>query len=1318
MCGIAGTIYSSNYITGIDVKPDDLFTLLRKIQKGNGKCSELLDLAWKYKSNINFLRYCNSSSEQSKIALLCEHILKYSKERKSKLPLIDKSITLDLYKQSVSEWQNLVDAHWFFSEELGKTKDLIETLSNTSVSELEDSTIILFRDITKVIHAIDNRLELRGRDSFGLSICMTSPHFNIGNINDHVVEDKKESIYYTKGDKVGTYSFVFKACNSIGGLGDNAIEIKRLISSNAFFIQLIKSGQVTSATIMAHTRWASVGKVNYENTHPVALIDSGFGDTACHTLSCLNGDIYNYKEVISRIKKTHVLSTDESVCTSDVLCVPAYLLGETDISVERISQMANHFTGSFAIAIQHSSVPEKLFLVKKGIQGLYLGFSYDGVLFASDVYGLVETCKYFLPIDSNVTFELSSNNLVNALEPKVNIHNLQTNSLSAIKTHQLQVTNITTRDIDKRGYKHFLEKEIYETRDIVERTLNAYLQPELRIVKDSLALAINITENQIPKFIVDRLKCREIKKVVITGMGTCYTAAVAISMYMRFALKYFISDILVEPHVASEGSAFYIKPDMRDTLVIVIAQTGTTVDTNVYVQMAKERGACSLAIANKREGDVTFIVDGTLYIGEGRDIEVAVPSTKTYTAQVVLGYIVSLYFACNLAESASEKNRIKEELKKLLNLVKLIDDSFAAIEKNSNFRQITKEALKYNSWYVLRDGSSNSVCADEIRIKYSENCYQSVTSITVSEALRLGINESFLMLISEEKLSVLATTIITLIAQRNILVLISIDGGSSKELQELIDSDLLYIVEMPPADKYYSFIPTILAGQFISYFQAIELDKRIQYFSNLKNSLDDKDRLLEAVHQFGIALKAGYFNQGYSVSDLSHLHDNLEKYIVTGGLDKDIRGEIKNSTTRLELLSRRTIDTIKHQAKTITVGAVRESSDDQDQFYGSKLLVGEMGVSSEERLVSFDDVEKELFISFPAHQEFDLVGNREVLLAFEGLDESVAYNIINHVSEYGRQLSTSLKIRLAQPYDHQKQGNRDNEYWIILTDCSLDKEYSHLRGDQFTICNFELWKPSDYIISNFCLSKNLTTDYAKSVWSFLLGLLLSRKLVLGNRSNLNKTKSLIKKFDIDALREINMLVVALEHLDQSEGIGNQISYASKLFLSRKNWKCIGSGANYNFAKNSAKKLIKELRRACAFDVLENHKHIDMSAEAAIFVFIAGIWKHGYQEDAISEIKKILAHNSLPIIVTDSSDHRFDAYSIDIENSSGEIKQMTVPIIKLPRVALQYAYPLNVLLLTKITAAMKIILNFDGTSLPQKIAVVTSNPELANANLWK
>ena len=106
---------------------------------------------------------------------------------------------------------------------------------------------------------------------------------------------------------------------------------------------------------------------------------------------------------------------------------------------------------------------------------------------------------------------------------------------------------------------------------------------------------------------------------------------------------------------------------MQDTLVIVIAQSGTTVDTNVYVQKAKERGAMSLAIANKREGDVTFIVDGTLYIGDGRDIEIAVPSTKTYTAQVILGYILTLAFTTSIAEKQEDKELLLKDLEKEMN---------------------------------------------------------------------------------------------------------------------------------------------------------------------------------------------------------------------------------------------------------------------------------------------------------------------------------------------------------------------------------------------------------------------------------------------------------------------------------------------------------------------------------------------------------------------------------------------------------------------------------------------------------------------------
>ena len=239
MCGIAGTIYSKNYLSGIEVTSEDLFSLLDRIKDGDAEPVELLDLAWKYKSNINFLRFCKNSIEQKEIETFCSKVFFYSEEKKKELPLIDKSSSMELYKRKVNEWENLVDATWFLSEEINKTKALIETLSNSLLTDLEDASIILFRDITKIISAIDNRLELRGRDSFGLSISMTSKSFSPADQINHIYEREKEAVYYTKRDSAETYTFVFKACNSIGSLGDNANELKKLISENEFFFNLI-----------------------------------------------------------------------------------------------------------------------------------------------------------------------------------------------------------------------------------------------------------------------------------------------------------------------------------------------------------------------------------------------------------------------------------------------------------------------------------------------------------------------------------------------------------------------------------------------------------------------------------------------------------------------------------------------------------------------------------------------------------------------------------------------------------------------------------------------------------------------------------------------------------------------------------------------------------------------------------------------------------------------------------------------------------------------------------------------------------------------
>ena len=105
-----------------------------------------------------------------------------------------------------------------------------------------------------------------------------------------------------------------------------------------------------------------------------------------------------------------------------------------------------------------------------------------------------------------------------------------------------------------------------------------------------------------------------------------------------------------------------------------------------------------------------------------------------------------------------------------------------------------------------------------------------------------------------------------------------------------------------------------------------------------------------------------------------------------------------------------------------------------------------------------------------------------------------------------------------------------------------------------------------------------------------------------------------------------------------------------------------------------------MNRACAFDVLENHKHIDMSAESAIIVFIANIFKKGYQEDALSEIEKLISHNSLPILVTNIGDTRFDNFSFMRRDRKGLEANFPVPVLKIPTVGSQYSFSINVLLM--------------------------------------
>ena len=98
--------------------------------------------------------------------------------------------------------------------------------------------------------------------------------------------------------------------------------------------------------------------------------------------------------------------------------------------------------------------------------------------------------------------------------------------------------------------------------------------------------------------------------------------------------------------------------------------------------------------------------------------------------------------------------------------------------------------------------------------------------------------------------------------------------------------------------------------------------------------------------------------------------------------------------------------------------------------------------------------------------------------------------------------------------------------------------------------------------------------------------------------------------------------------------------------------------------------------------MENHKHVDISAEGAILTFIANIWRQGYQSDVKPELEKLVSHNNVPIIVTNIGDQRFDNMRMTINYSFGYSIERVVPIIRLPKLEEIYTFPLNVLLVNK------------------------------------
>lgn len=390
---------------------------------------------------------------------------------------------------------------------------------------------------------------------------------------------------------------------------NNNIKIYKKVGQIKNLDQILNYEDEASLGI-SHTRWATHGGVTDTNAHP----HNQGKITLVH-----NGIIENYEELKKKLEKegyNFKSSTDSEVAAALI----DKLYKENKDMLKTLVILKDKLKGSYAFNIINSDIPNKIYGIRKDVP-LIVGVSDHGNMFASDIPAILHVTNKYIVLNNNEIVELEQDN--------IKYYNSEGKEI----TKEVKEYAGTIDSISKNGYDHFMLKEINEESEVVKNILNLY------------------TKNNKIKDIYN------IKKYKNIDIVACGSASFAGQIGKYYIEKY--ANIKTDVYYASEyryQKNFFTK----DTLVILISQSGETADTLAALKLAKENGINTLAIVNRRDSSIAREADSVIYTEAG--IEVAVATTKAYLAQVLI--LLLLAFKDN-----NKETKLLEDLKLLPNLI-------------------------------------------------------------------------------------------------------------------------------------------------------------------------------------------------------------------------------------------------------------------------------------------------------------------------------------------------------------------------------------------------------------------------------------------------------------------------------------------------------------------------------------------------------------------------------------------------------------------------------------------------------------------------
>lgn len=445
-------------------------------------------------------------------------------------------------------------------------------------------------------------------------------------------------------------------------------------------VKLLKEAvpaDMTSACGIGHTRWATHGGVTQINAHPHA---SG-NVTLIH-----NGIIENYHDLEKELAangKFPVSQTDSEIAA---MLIDSLYQGDAH---KAIAEAVKRLDGAYSFCIMFKDQPEIIYCIRKG-SPLVACHTEEGSIVASDMVALLRYSKDY--------FVLQEYQIAKLTKDDIEVTDLNGN---VMVPDMLSVTwDISAAQ--KNGYKHYMLKEIHEQPESLKRTISPRL---MRVIEnDQNYLIPDFTADSIPDSVFEG-----INRIIITACGTAMHAGLVGKVLLERLLR-----IPVTVDIASEFR--YQDPILTsDTLVITVSQSGETADTLAALRLSKEHGARTLSIVNVKGSSIARESDYVFYTHAGP--EIAVASTKAYTAQLSAFYMLAYRFA--YARKCISSKDCSEAMHGLLNVIPEIEE---VLKQTTEIENISKHLIKAEDLFFIGRGLDYALSC-EGSIKFKEITY-------------------------------------------------------------------------------------------------------------------------------------------------------------------------------------------------------------------------------------------------------------------------------------------------------------------------------------------------------------------------------------------------------------------------------------------------------------------------------------------------------------------------------------------------------------------------------------------------------------------